>query len=62
MTPDPKIITESADYVSPTSDETLRERYERVKADEAAMTEEEIQKKITQLEEPSHLFDWEENQ
>lgn len=29
-------------YVSPTSDDTLRERYEKVKALEAEMTDEEI--------------------
>ena len=41
-------------YVSPTSDETLRERYERVHSEEAEMSEE---TRLAALRAPSPLFD-----
>jgi|GEM_PF-2997103 len=49
-------------YVSPTSDETLQERYQRIQQEEAALTEAEIQEKIAQLEVSSDLLDWEGNE
>ncbi len=49
-------------YVSPTSDETLQERYQRIQQEESALTEAEIQEKIAQLEVSSDLLDWEGNE
>lgn len=54
--------SEEEEYVSPTSNETLRERYERIQREEAEMTEAEIAEKIARLEESSDLFDWEGNE
>jgi hypothetical protein len=53
---------ESEVYVSPTSDETVEERYARITASEADMTEAELEEKIARLEMPSDLFDWEGNE
>jgi hypothetical protein len=55
--PDPiKTKPESTEeqYVSPTSDETLAERYERVRKEEAQMTNEE---RLRVLRESSSLFE-----
>ena len=41
-------------YVSPTSDETLRERYERVRAEETEVTDAE---RLAALRAPSQLLD-----
>jgi len=49
-------------YVSPTSDETLQKRYQRIQQEESALTEAEIQEKIAQLEVSSDLLDWEGNE
>ena len=57
MTPD-----ENEVYVSPTSDEIIEERYARIIATEAAMTETEIQEYIQRLQMPSEFFDWEGNE
>ena len=53
---------EAEDYVSPTSDETLDERYARVEAEEANLTEAEVAKRLAQLRKKSDLFDWDENE
>jgi hypothetical protein len=58
----PTETKEDDEYVSPTSDETLQERYERILHEESQMTEAEIQEKIARLRAPSDLFDWEGNQ
>ncbi len=54
--------SEEEKYVSPTSDETLQERYERIVEEEAHLTDEEIEEKINRLNVPSDLFDWEGNE
>jgi hypothetical protein len=52
-----KVETPDEDYVSPTSNETLKERYERVQAEEAAMNDEDRVRMLAKLREPSALFD-----
>lgn len=63
--PDPiekRQTEESEEYVSPTTDETVEERYARITAAEADMTDAEVEEKIARLETPSKLFDWEGNE
>lgn len=52
-----KVETPDEEYVSPTSDETLKERYERIRREEAAMTDEERARLLARLREPSDLFE-----
>jgi hypothetical protein len=53
---------EEEQYVSPISDETPQERYQRILDEEAQLTEAEIAEKIKRLDAPSDLFDWEGNE
>jgi hypothetical protein len=62
MPPIKPTTTEDKQYVSPTSDETPEERYQRITEAESHLTEAELQEKIDRLEAPSEWFDWEENE
>lgn len=52
-----KVEIPDEDYVSPTSDETINERYKRVRAEETAMNDEDRAKQLAKLRKPSELFD-----
>lgn len=54
MTPNDKTNEDDAEYVSPLFDETVKERYERIRRIEAEMSEAEV---ATRLRQPSLLFD-----
>jgi hypothetical protein len=51
-----KVETPDEEYVSPTSNETLEERYKRVQAEQAAMSDEDRARMLAKLRKPSDLL------